>query len=103
MSDFKSNSIYSAAGYYVKRLQGIFENKYYEDAFRLNDQMNDSGLLFALDLVVPLVDLVISIRTNLLMLIRSDLRIQNKYEILLIKLRRIYIHVVVMCVRIHYN
>ena len=65
--------------------------------------MNDSGLLFALDLVVPLVDLIISIQTNLLMLIRSDPRIQNKYEILFIKFRRIYIHVVVMCVRIHYN
>ena len=96
--------MYSAAGYYVKRSQGIFENKYYEDAFRLNDQMNDSGLLFALDLVVPLVDLAISIRKNLLMLIRSDPRIQNKYEILFIKLwRRTYIHVVVVCVRTHYN
>ena len=95
--------MYSAAGYYVKRSQRIFENKYYEDAFRLNDQMNDSGLLFALDLVVPLVDLVILIRTNLLMLIRSDLRIQNKYEILFVKLRRTYIHVVVVYVRTHYN
>ena len=84
--------MYSTAGYYIKRSQRIFENKYYEDAFRLNDQMNDSGLLFALNLVVPLVDLVISIRTNLLMLIRSNPRIQNKYEILLIKLRRVYIH-----------
>ena len=81
--------MYSAAGYCVKRSQRIFENKYYEDVFHLNDQMNDSGLLFALDLVVPLVVLVISIRTNLLMLIRSDPRIQNKYEILHIVLRRI--------------
>ena len=47
-ADFKSNSMYSAAGYYIKRSQRIFENKYYEDAFRLNDQMNDSGLLFAI-------------------------------------------------------
>ena len=71
----KFNSMYSVACYYVKLSQRIFENKYYVDALGLNVQINYSGLLFALDLVVrlvPFVDLVISIRTNLLTLITSD-------------------------------
>ena len=36
-ANFKSNSMYSAACYYFKRSQRIFEkvNKYYEDAFRI--------------------------------------------------------------------
>ena len=68
----KFNSMYSVACYYVKLSQRIFENKYYVDALGLNVQINYSGLLFALDLFVPFVDLVISIRTNLLTLIRSD-------------------------------
>ena len=65
-TDFQSNSMYSAERYFVKRSRRIFENKYCKDAFRLNIQMNDSGLLFALDLVVPFLGLAISIRTNLL-------------------------------------
>ena len=68
----KFNSMYSVACYCVKLSQRIFENKYYVDAFGLNVQINYSGLLFALDLFVPFADVVISIRTNLLTLIRSD-------------------------------
>ena len=37
-ADFKSNSMHSAACYYIKRSRRIFEkaNEYYEDAFHLN-------------------------------------------------------------------
>ena len=61
--DVKSNSMLSAVCCNDKRSQRVFDSE--EEARLYHTSKYDSGLPFGLNLVIPFVDLIISIRTNL--------------------------------------